>query len=210
MSYQDPLSEREHALEDAFFRREEALKREALEAARSREAQFEALATALGPRDHTLIDPLLDVGLRAANATALMMAPLVAVAWADHQLDGSERRRILQAELELGIDPKSESGRLVLHWLDHRPSEQLLEAWAGYVGALCTVLSPEDRKRLRDEILGRCRRIAGALLKSIVRGSGPVPEERATIARIVEAFHVDGEDEDGPHSALDEFIQSIS
>jgi hypothetical protein len=210
MSYRDPLAEREHALEDAFFRREEARRREAQREEQSRDERFEQLSAVLGPRDHALIDPLLEVGLRAENARALMLAPLVAVAWADHQLDGTERRRILQAEIELGIDPESKSGRLVMHWLDHRPSEQLLDAWAGYVSALCKVLSTADRHRLRDEILTRCRSIAGAIFKSIVRGSGPVPAEREAIARIVEAFHVEGEDEDTHQSWLDDFLQSIS
>jgi hypothetical protein len=210
MSYRDPLAEREHALEDAFFRREEARLRQAQREEASRAERFEQLSAVLGPRDPGLIDPLLDVGLRAENATALMMAPLVAVAWADHQLDATERRRILQAELELGIEPDSEPGRLVLHWLDHRPSDQLLDAWAGYVSALCKVLEPADRHRLRDEILGRCRGIAGAIFKSILRGSGPVPAEREALAQILAAFHVEGEDEDTHHGRLDEFLQSIS
>lgn len=188
-----PLADRERALEDAFFRREEDRRRAAQQAEEARAERFDALSRVLGPRDPALIDPLLDLGLTGENATALVLAPLVALAWADRRLDAVERDRILRAELELGIDPDGEAGQLVLRWLERRPSDALLEAWAAYVSTLGRALERADRERLRDEILGRARGMNRALRRSLIRGAGPSRVERAVLARIQDAFAVEGE-----------------
>ncbi|MCA9502429.1 MAG: hypothetical protein KC616_05070 [Myxococcales bacterium] len=187
-SYTQPLSKRERALEEAFFREESERLLAAMRAREQRTEQYEALSGILGVKQHAIIDPLLDLGLREENVTALVLAPLVAVAWADRALDSEERRLILGAESELGIDPNSEGGQLLAIWLDHRPHESLLDAWAGYVQELCKVLSPEERNRLRDDTLGRARRIAQAIEKSFVRGGGPSEAELEVMARIEQAF----------------------
>lgn len=188
MSLTNPLKEREKAFEDLFFRKESERLVNAMRARKSREAQSAALSDVLGVDAPELIDPLLDLGLRGENVTALVLAPLVAVAWADHTLYNTERRSILKAEDDFGIDPTSEAGRLLEIWLDHRPHESLLDAWAAYVGELCRVLEPDERKRLRDDIVSRSRRIARAVEKSFLRGGGPTDAEQAVLAQIEAAF----------------------
>ena len=123
--------------------------------------------------------------------TALVLAPLVVVAWADRMLDNEERRVILKAEDEFGIDPQSEAGQLLEIWLDHRPHESLLDAWAAYVVELCRVLRPEERTTLQDDIVSRSRRISRAIEKSFLRGGGPTKSEKEAVARIEAAFEVE-------------------
>ncbi len=139
MSYSRPLTEREKALEEAFFRDQNARLIESLRAKKAAATQKEALAAA--------------IGVRAENVAALVLAPLVAVAWADHQLDAEERRALIEAEQHFGIDPDSESDRLLATWLAARPHESLLDAWTSYGHQLCRVLAPDDRPRQRDEIV---------------------------------------------------------
>lgn len=188
MSGSGPLSEREKALEDLFFRKESERLLEAMRTRKSREEKFEALSSALGVDAPELINPLLNLGLREENITALVLAPLVAVAWADRTLYNTERRSILRAEDDFGIDPKSEAGRLLEVWLDHRPHESLLDAWAAYVGELCRVLEPDERTQLRNDIVSRSHRIARAVEKSFLRGGGPTEAERTTLEKIEAAF----------------------
>ena len=188
MSYSKPLAEREKGLEEAFFREQNAHLIEALRGTQARSDQQQALAGVLGVRDDTILAPLIALGIRAENVTALVLAPLVAVAWADRQLDPKERRTILAAEAQYGIDPKSEAGKLLASWLEARPHESLLDAWSGYVKLLCKVLQPAERERLRSEVVERSSRIARAFEKSILRGGGPTRTETEALAKIEAAF----------------------
>lgn len=188
MSGSGPLSEREKALEDLFFRKESERLLEAMRDRKTREEHFAALSSVLGVDSPELINPLLDLELRAENAAVLVLAPFISVAWADHQLDNEERHSILKAEDDFGIDRKSDAGQLLEVWLDHRPHESLLDAWAAYVGELCRVLEPDVRTKLRDDVVSRSRRIARAVEKSLLRGGGPTDAENAVLERIEAAF----------------------
>lgn len=211
MSYKKPLAERERALEDAFFREESERLLAEMRERQTRQAQVEALSAVLGLRDERIIEPLIDLGIREENVTALMMAPLVAVAWADRTLDNEERYELLEAENDLGIDPQSEAGKLLSVWLTHRPHENLIDAWAAYVKELCRVLAPAERARLRDDVSGWSWRIARAIEKSFLRGGGPSAAERAVLDQIEAAFAVaDEEDANDEPDGLDRAIASMS
>ena len=188
MSRSGPLSEREKAFEDLFFRKESERLVEAMRARKTREEQFAALSGVLGVEAPELINPLLDLDLRGENVAALVLAPLVAVAWADHTLDDEERRSIMKAKDDFGIDPESDAGQLLLLWLDHRPHESLLDAWAAYVGELCRALGPDERTQLRNDVIARSKRIASAVEKSFLRSGGPTDAENAVLERIEAAF----------------------
>ncbi len=188
MAQSNPLKAREKAFEDMFFQKKNEELIEAMRAKKTRDEQFSALGSVLGVDSSTLIDPLLDLGLRGENVAALVLAPLVSVAWADRNLDNEERRVILKAEDDFDIDSESEAGQLLASWLEFRPHESLLDAWAGYVGEICKVLGAEERARLRDDIVSRAHRIASAVEKSFLRGGGPTEEALAVVARIEAAF----------------------
>jgi hypothetical protein len=188
MSYSRPLTEREKALEEAFFRDQNARLIESLRVKKAAATQKEALAAVIGVRDESILSPLHALGVRAENVAALVLAPLVAVAWADHQLDAEERRALIEAEQHFGIDPDSESGRLLATWLAARPHESLLGAWTSYVQQLCRVLAPDERTKLRDEIVGRASAIARSFEKSFLRGGGPTRAEAEVLAKVEAAF----------------------
>lgn len=209
MSYSRPFADRERALEEVFFRKESERLLEAMRARDTRQSQFEALSKVLGLRDPKIIDPLLDLGLKEESVTALVMAPLVAVAWADKTLDNEERHYLLEAENDFGIDPKSEAGKLLLVWLAYRPHENLIDAWSAYVAELCQVLTPRERARLRDDVVNWSWRIAQALEKTFLRGAAPSRAEQAVLEQIEQAFRIDG-DSDPNDSVLDRAISSMS
>lgn len=188
MSRANPLSDRARAFEEVFFRKESERLVDAMRERKTRQEHFDALAAALGMESPKLIDHLLDLGIREENISALILAPLVAVAWADHTLDNEERRSILKAKHDLGIDPESQAGQLLALWLDHRPHESLIDAWADYVGELSSSLGHDERIRFRDDVVKRAHGIATAFEKSLLRGSGPTEEEHAVLIKIEAAF----------------------
>ncbi len=193
MSYSHPLADREKALETVFFRKESDRLLAAMRERDTRHSQFEALSEVLGLRDPHIIDPLLDIGLKEESVTALLMAPLVAVAWADRTLDNEERHFILEAENDFGIEPQSEAGKLLSVWLEHRPHRGLIDAWSAYVSELCRVLKAVERVRLREDVVRWSWRIASAVEKSFLRGGAPTRAERAVLEQIEQAFLIDGD-----------------
>jgi len=192
MSYRRPLAERERALEDAFFQKETKRLLDAMRDRTTHDEQFEALSRTIGMGDATIIDPLLELGLRESNVTALVMAPLVCIAWADHRMENDERRLIAQSAEELGIEAGSDGAKLLDLWLEHRPHESLLDAWSAYVHELCGVLDEAARNRLRDDIVSRSKHVARGIEKSFLRAGGPTEAERDVIKRIEETFDVAG------------------
>jgi len=182
------LSERERAFEEVFFRKESERLVEAMRERKSRQENFDALSAALGVDSPAVIDSLLDLGVREENVTALMLAPMVAVAWADHTIHPNERRSILKAEHDLGIAPDSQAGELLAMWLEFRPHESLLDTWSAYVGELCENLGPDERTRLRDDTVARAGGVARAFEKTFLRAHGPTDEEKAVLQRIEAAF----------------------
>ncbi len=190
MSFSKPLADREKALEDAFFREENERLIASLRAKKAEAEERQALAKTLGVGNEAVIAPLLKLGVRAENVAALVLAPLVAIAWADRQLHDVERRQVVAAGEHYGIDPESDAGKLLATWLAARPHESLIDVWAGFAEELGRTLAPAERDSLRDEIVERARGIARAFEKSLLRGRGPGDAENAVLAKIEAAFGV--------------------
>jgi len=184
----DMIREREHALEEEFFtRREQELlgrMREAAEAAADRQA----LASATGIQDAELLGGLLDVGVRAENVPALSIVPLVFVAWADHRLAGVERRAVLEAAHQFGIEPGSVPAQILEGWLAERPGERLLLVWERWIRMVARSISASELAELEKRILGLCRDVAHAAGGFLETGLPIDPEQRDVIAEIESVF----------------------
>lgn len=188
MSFSKPLAEREKALENAFFREQNERLIGSLRAKKAEAEQRQALAKILGVADDAVIAPLLKLGVRVENVAALVLAPLVALAWADRQLDDEERQQVVAAGRHYGIDPASDAGKLLESWLAARPHESLIDVWAGFAQEIGRALAPAERDSLHDEIVTRARGIARAFEKSLLQGRGPRQAEAAVLAKIEAAF----------------------
>lgn len=188
MTFSKPLSEREKALEDAFFQKENERLIEALRAKKAESEQRAALSGVLAFANEGVVSSLLGLGVRAESVAALVIAPLVAIAWADRHLDDDERKQVIAAERHYGIDPKSDAGRLLATWLEARPHDSLIDVWSSYVRELAKVLPPGELAQLRAEVVGRSQGIAQALEKSLFHGRGPGRPEADVLAKIEAAF----------------------
>ena len=174
------LKERGKSLEEQFFARRDAQLVEELKERQRAEDARDSLASALAIDRSSVPDELIALGLDPGEIAALPLVPLVVVGWADGQLDDKERRAILAAAGQDGIDAESVAYRLLERWLEQQPSGTLVAAWKSYASALCESLAPEARQELQRDVVERARRIAeaaGGLLGRIGKVSGQ--EERA-------------------------------
>ena len=176
------LEERRRALDAAFFAERDAEQIEALRARRS----VDALERATGIDDPDLLRLLMDEGLRPETLVALLLAPLVEIAWADGWVSALERNTF-RAELgRIGIRPSSPAGCIMRRWLEEGPPKGLMEAWRAYVESLEETIDTEAYAGLGDHILRLCRSEAdsdGGVLR-IGRHTSP---REARILREVES-----------------------
>jgi hypothetical protein len=150
------------ALEEAFFERENqkllAKLREKSELDRKRATLREALRI----DDEDVLDHLVALDLSPETIVAFSLVPLVEVAWADGAIQPNEREAILRAADERGVSASAISRQLLENWLNRRPPVALLEVWRHYSRALLKQLDPNDRRMMRERVIGSARAIAEA------------------------------------------------
>jgi hypothetical protein len=182
------LADRERALEEQFFARQDVrLIQEMREHQRAENAK-DLVAVALGVDRSAVPDELTGIELAPESVTAFAMVPLIAVAWADGRIDKKERTAILAAAQEAGIASGSASHQLFTRWIEQPPPNQLLDAWRGYVAALCGGLSSETRLELQRHVSGRARRVAEASGGLLGFGGKVSDREEQALREIEEAF----------------------
>lgn len=182
------LRDREKALEESFFAKQNAKLREALRKKQDDAASREGLAKVSGIADTEVLDRLLELGIGAESWTALSVVPLVEVAWANGRVEEKERRAVLAGAEANGIAIDSTSYQLLQGWLAHRPDGRLLEAWAEYIMGLRAKLDPGEIHALRDEVLGRARAVAMAAGGFLGLGNKVSVEEEVILTELAKAF----------------------
>jgi hypothetical protein len=184
----DMIAERERALENEFFVKENDQLLQKLRAERAHEGQRRALAAQCGIDDPRLLDLLIAEGIGPQSVAALVVVPLVTVAWSDHDVAPAERQEILSAAHSIGIEKGTPAHEMIEYWLTHPPSAALRHAWHEFAELLCRLLDFDDHAEFVDEILKGAKAVAQAA--GGVLGLGPRISrlERETIDRFAEAL----------------------
>lgn len=182
------LADRRKALEEAFFQRQNEKLKAKLKAAQEREAARRELQEAFPNAPGEILDRFVDQGLDVEAVSALGLVPCVMVAWAEGRIGEREREAVLAAARESGLQPGGKPYALLAGWLAGKPSPSLIDLWSHYVAALCKGLTPEERDRVRERVVGIARGVAGASGGFLGLGSKVSEEEEAILSRIEEAF----------------------
>jgi len=149
-------------LEEKFFAKEnERLLRELQQKAKIDEKR-KALSAVVKAKDPAIIDHLLELGVGPESILAVGLVPLAAVSWADGRLDDKERKAILKAASERGVEPGSANYTMLEVWLKEKPGQHLMDAWKKYTRAIWEELTESERASMRESILGKAREIAEA------------------------------------------------
>ncbi len=158
--------------------------------ARRRETaeEREALSEASGITDGRLLDLLIDLRINAESLSALALAPLVMVAWADGRVDEKERQAVIEAAREAGVQPGDLSDQLLALRLSDRPDPALVNAWTAYARLLTRSLPPDQLGALRSQMLERARRVAEASRGRLGLGARVSREEREMLEDLEAAF----------------------
>ncbi|NIR27920.1 MAG: hypothetical protein GWN84_01005 [Gammaproteobacteria bacterium] len=183
------LGERRKGLEEEFFARQNAKLRQELHEKAQLMERKQALSAASGITDEAVLEHLLALDVSAETVAAFSLVPLVAVAWADGEMDPREREAVLAATRDAtGCAPDSEVYRLVEGWLEREPGPALMRAWKAYTAAMVETLGAEARGSLKAQILGRARRVAEAAGGFMGLGGKTSKSEEAVLSDIERAF----------------------
>jgi hypothetical protein len=184
----DILKERGHGDEAQYFRK---LDEKLLQKMRERAALDEvaqALADKLRVDNRELLNRVLDLGLTRDTGTAILLAPLVQVAWADGSVSPREREVIFEIAASRGIEVGSGAQTQLEAWLERRPSDALFETALEVMKAGLEVLPGDEREERVRQIVGGCKRVAeatgGGLARLLGMHSGIVGEEAAVLDAI--------------------------
>ena len=158
----DIWEERKKGLEEAFFTQRDLDLLEKLKKQYASEDLIAGLQSVSGISDRTLLQKLVDSGISAPIFTALVLTPLVEVAWADGQVEDRERGAVLEAASVRGVAKGTPAYEWLERMLKQRPDIGLIAAWREYVREVSKTLSPELRASAKRDMVTRCRQVAEA------------------------------------------------
>jgi len=185
VSNREFLKQRRESLEEEFFHKLQEEQLATLRDELDRKQTRDELRTACGIADEAILDQLIALGVSGPTMAALSMVPLVWVAWADGSVQEQERKAVLQAAAERGIEDSGAAHKILGGWLTKKPKPALFQAWASYTRALSDTLVPSQRAQLRGQIVGLARRVAesaGGFL-----GVHKISQDEETALKAVEA-----------------------
>lgn len=182
------LQDRERALENQFYEKENQDKLAAMKRKLDAQASREELRKVSGMTDDAVLDQLVALGLRGNTIAALSLVPLIQVAWADGTIQDNERTAILQGAHGKGLEEGSDGYQLLQRWLERKPGDELFAAWEAYIKALASQLNDEQNRLLRNQIVGFAKLVATAAGGILGFGKVSASEEKV-LHRIEAAFH---------------------
>jgi hypothetical protein len=181
------LNEAGQHLEEMFFAKQEAERLQKIRDQIAREKALDGLANATGVQDKDVLKSLHDTGINGESILALTMIPLIAVAWADADLDENERRKILEHMESSGVESGGPAHAMLLSWMEEPPPAKMMDVWSEYIRALVKSLDPAATAKLRKSILEQARGVAessGGFL-GVKKVSGV---EKSVLDRLEQAF----------------------
>jgi hypothetical protein len=181
------LEERGKALEDQFYEKENAEKLTTMKGKLDSQRTKDELRKASGMSDDAVLDKLVHLGLRGNTIAALSLVPLIAVAWADGEIQDNERVSILQGAHGKGLEQGSDGYELLQGWLAKRPNDELFTAWEAYIKALASQLNDEQNRLLKNQIVGFAKMVAASAGGILGFGKVSASEEKV-LAKIEAAF----------------------
>jgi len=158
----DLLRERERGAEaDYFHREDDKLIAKIRERARLQEVAL-ALAEKLRVDDPALLQRVVDLGLTRETGAAILVAPLVQVAWADGEVTDRERDVVLGLAAERGLVAGTPPHDQLVAWLQERPVDELFDTAVEVLSVGFSVLPAVERADRIRAVLEACAHVAEA------------------------------------------------
>lgn len=171
----DAFEARRSSFEEGYFRKKDTELVDKLRGVFQTRRDREELRKLTGITSDEVLDRMMAVQVNGEMLTAFRLLPLVEIAWADGACDHREADAVIEAAVKHGIARDSEALKRIAEWLKRGPNPEARKAWAMYAQELRKVLTPEQLKTFRDDLLHDARAIAnlsGGILNTFFTVSG--------------------------------------
>ena len=192
----DSFKERERALEEGYFRAQDAKLIDRLREDAKLEEIVLALAEHLQVDNPELLRRVIALGVTLDTGPAFLLAPLVQVAWAEGNVTDRERDTVMRLAAARGVETGSPAHTQLLKWLQERPSDDLFDTAMEVIRGGLALLPPEQREERLKRIVHACHEVAeasGGLAKILGLGSGVSGEEGALLEAIATTLRGPGQ-----------------
>ena len=190
------FKDRERAFEADYFRKQDEKLLEKMREKAALQEVAQALAEKLRVDDQELLHRVAALGLTRDTGAAILLAPLVQVAWAEGAVTEREREALFEIAASRGVGRDSPPGVQLEAWLRERPPDALFETAVEVMKAGLALLTPAERDERIRGIVDGCRRVAdasgGGLAKLIGIGSGVSGEEASVLDAITKKLRAGG------------------
>ncbi len=184
----DIFKERERGFEAEYFRKQDA---KLLAKLRERAALgdvAQALAEKLRIENAELLQRVVELGISKDTGAAVLLAPLVQVAWAGGQVSEAERKVVLSLAVARGMPAGSPAYVQLESWLKKRPSDELFETALEVMKDGLAVLPESERDERIKGIVAAAHQVAdasgGGLLKVLGMAKGVSDQEAGMLDAI--------------------------
>ncbi len=184
MSDKDIFAEREHWLEEEYFRKKNQELIEKMHQRQAREAERQHMAETIGVKDLELLEALQNLGYTEETVQLLHIVPLVQVAWSESGVADRERELIFKVAQTRGVGSGSAAGQQLTEWLNEKPSEQFFEDTLHAIRVVFETLPADQRQAARRDLISYCSEIASVVEGGLLGRGQITDEERSLIAHI--------------------------
>lgn len=160
MTDRDAFKDRERQLEEGYFHKKEAELIERMRQRVAREQERGKLGEQTGVTNEEVLEALQDLGYSSETVRLIHLMPLIHIAWANDRISGRERKMIVEVARSSGIAEGSEADQWLQKHLIERPSAEVIEANLTAIRAILSAVSPEDQKKMRQDLLNYCVSLA--------------------------------------------------
>jgi hypothetical protein len=187
------FGDREKAMEEAFFRSEDAKLLKSLQ----QKAHLDEIATALGEqlqvKNPDLLLRVRQLGITLETAAGFFLAPLVQVAWANGKVSKKEHDTVLRIALRRGIEADSPAYAKLEEWLGTRPSDSFFDTAVELLAYGFSVLPADEKEERIKTLLDACHEVAEGEgthvgfvmgMKNVIGLSEPTDSQAAAIEAI--------------------------
>ena len=186
----DIFKDRERGFEADYFRKQDAKLLAKLRERAVLSEVAEALAEKLKVENAELLRHIAELGITRETGTAVLIAPLVQVAWAEGQVSEAERSMVLSLAEGRGIAPGSPAYTQLEAWLKVRPSDELFATALEAMKDGLSVLPAAERDERIQYIVEAAHRVAeasgGGLLKLLGLATGVSHNETVVLDAIAQ------------------------
>ena len=184
----DAFKQREKSFEEEFFAKQERKLVDKLRETLQQKHTREELEQLTGIHDAKVLDTLIAMNLAKDTFAAFALYPLVEIAWADGEVDEKERKAFLAAAAEHGLAPGMPAHAALEGFLKTKPSEDARKAWQAWATELNRTLDAAERRKVREGLSQRARRVAEATGGFLGLGNKISANEQRVLDAIDKAF----------------------